>query len=184
MNVGNHHGNVVCPLLLVQCADASGATLLGIVIDIGSGDSLVVLEGDQPRSVRLAGVVSPVKSEAWAEQSKRQLSQLVLGKAVTIDWSEVDAKGSVVGRVLYTAPPPASGAMTRPARVDAGMQMIFTGLARYDPSSAGGLSELVRSVYWGAENRARDFCNGLWADRESEEGALCERRKKRFPQNE
>src|SRR4030095_5037190 len=52
--------------------------------------------------IRLLGIDTPEKGQAFGTQSKQNLSEAVFDKVVTIEWSKHDRYGRIVGKVLLT----------------------------------------------------------------------------------
>ena len=62
-------------------------TLTGRVIGLHDGGTITVLDGSNARhKVRLAGIAAPNLKQAFGTRSRQNLSGLVLGKDVAIEW--------------------------------------------------------------------------------------------------
>lgn len=136
-------------LLLTASAPAAPAqtpvTVTGRVVAVGDGDSLTVLDGRRQVHVRLHGVDAPEGRQAFGSVCKRVLSNLVFGKAVTVEVLDVDRYRRGVSRVT------ADG-------TDVGLEMIRSGCAwHYTQYSKD-------ARYAAAEQEARRARRGLWQD--------------------
>ena len=137
-------------LPLVISSPGSAASLTGIVVDVADGGSVVVLSGKNPLKVRLIAVAALVKNQAYADVARQHLSDLILNKNVEVRYSLL-REGYLVGQVM-------SGSM------DVGAQMIRDGVAWYDRSEAGRLSENERQIYAKSQDAAHSERRGLWQD--------------------
>jgi len=119
---------------------------------VADGDTITVLSaGRKSERIRLAGIDAPESKQAFGGVAKRNLSALVFGAEVSVEYAKRDRYGRIVGRVL------------RDGR-DAGLAQIEAGLAwhyaRYAPEQA----RAERDTYAGAERAARAARRGLWSD--------------------
>ena len=88
-------------LLLVVCFAAYAATLTGRVVRVIDGDTIVVLDADKVQhKIRLQGIDAPERSQAFGTKSKENLSDLVAGKSVVVDYSKYDRYQRILGKVL------------------------------------------------------------------------------------
>ena len=136
-------------LLLMAAAFAvSSAEIIGRVVGVADGDTFTVLdEMDNGRfRIRLYGIDSPEKKQAYGNKAKQYLSSLVYGKRVSVRFSSIDRYGRILGRVYVSGK-------------DISMEMISAGYAwhyvHFDKSPE----------YAAAEKKARSRGAGLWADR-------------------
>lgn len=92
----------------VQAREATGAPVApratsfgGRVVGIADGDTMTVLvEGDREVKVRFAEIDAPEKGQPWGNRSKQALSDLVFGREVSVQQTDVDRWGRIVGRVF------------------------------------------------------------------------------------
>jgi len=81
------------------------------------GDTITFLVGEHDSvKVRLAGIDAPEKAQPFASVSKKNLSDHVYEKNVTVEWEKKDRYGRVLGRVLVNG-------------TDACLEQICAGLA-------------------------------------------------------
>jgi endonuclease YncB( thermonuclease family) len=134
--------------VIVAAVGVSGAEIIGRVVGVADGDTITVLdEMDNGRfRIRLNGIDSPEKKQAYGNKAKQYLSSLVYGKRVSVRFSTVDRYGRIVGRVYV------SGKDISLAMLSAGYAWHYT---QYDKSPE----------YAAAEKSAASARLGLWADR-------------------
>ena len=118
--------------------------------------------------VRLNGIDAPENGQAFGTVSRRNLSQLVFDRRVSVEWHKRDRYGRYVGKVVVDG-------------VDANLEQLRDGLAwlyvRY-------LSEVPpgdRDTYVSAERQARKEGLGLWRERNSSPPWEWRRRVERKP---
>ena len=103
--------------------------------------------------MRLAGIDTPEKRQAFGQVAKDHLSSLVDGQTVTVNYDKRDHYGRIVGKVLT------SGA-------DAGLRQVEAGLAWHYKRYEQEQSDWDRTAYARAEVQARAEKRGLWRDPE------------------
>ena len=150
-------------LLLVASAQAASESFEAKVIGVSDGDTITVrIANAPPYTIRLSGIDSPEKKQPFGNRSKQNLSQLVFGKPVRVEWSKKDKYGRLVGKVLV-----ATGACARPpcaAALDVNLAQIAAGFAWHYRQYKNEQSKQDRSVYEAAEQHARENKRGLWSD--------------------
>ena len=88
-----------CLFLLFLCSVTVSA-FEGKVISIADGDTLTVLTATKQQiKVRLAGIDTPEKSQAFGMKAKQALSQKVFGKTVEVKSSGKDRYGRTIGNI-------------------------------------------------------------------------------------
>ncbi len=139
-------------LLLVGCTGAWADSIVGKVIAVTDGDTIRVLDAQHIQyKVRLAGIDAPESKQAYGARSKQNLSDLVFGKTVTVEFTKHDQYGRIVGKVLYE-------------KLDMDLQQIEAGLAWHYKQYAKEQSMEDRLRYADTEVRARAAHIGLWFD--------------------
>ena len=139
-------------LTFLGCFSAWADTITGKVVAVTDGDTIRVLDGKQVQyKVRLAGIDAPESKQAYGARSKQNLSDLVFGKTVTVEFDKHDRYGRVVGKILYN-------------NTDIDLQQIEAGLAWHYKQYANEQSKEDRMLYAEAETRARAAHLGLWND--------------------
>jgi endonuclease YncB( thermonuclease family) len=130
---------------------AVSAEILGRVVGVSDGDTITVLvDGDGSVKVRLVGIDAPEKTQAYGAVSKKNLSDQVFGKSVTVEWEKKDKYGRILGRVLVDG-------------TDVCLEQIKSGLAWHYKQYAKEQEENLRSVYAESEQKARLEKIGLWS---------------------
>ena len=148
--------NPVEALLLAACFLSAGwanaETLAGKVVGVADGDTITVLDAaHEQHKIRLAGIDAPEKAQPFGQRAKAQMSDMVFGKPVAVEWSKRDRYQRIIGKVLV-------------ADRDAGLALVSAGLAwhykQYQKEQT--IDDQVR--YAAAEDAARARHAGLWAD--------------------
>jgi micrococcal nuclease len=129
---------------------ASAATLQAKVIEVESGNTLVVSNINRPLRIRLKAVVPPEPGQPFNESAREHLKALVLDKVVTVVYTHL-ASGYLEAKVFLNG-------------VDIGSQMLRDGVAWYDRTSDYELNEGDRNLYAQCEDTARKEKRGLWQD--------------------
>lgn len=129
------------------------AELSGLVLGISDGDTIKVLDDSrQQHTIRLMGIDAPEKAQAFGQQSKQSLSDLVRGQRVLVEWSKRDKYGRTVGKVL-----------TQEGK-DICLEQITRGMAWHYKKYAVEQSSDDRTRYADAEKAARGARVGLWQE--------------------
>lgn len=94
---------LLCALLgaLPGASPAFASSFEGRVVRVKDGDSIVVERHDVKRrsEVRLAGIDAPELTQPWGIQSRSALRRMVQGKPVTVEVTDRDRYGRLVGKV-------------------------------------------------------------------------------------
>ena len=73
----------------------------GKVVGISDGDTITVLrDGHDQYKIRLYGIDAPESSQPFGKASKSNLSELVYGKTVEVDPTDIDKYGRTVARIF------------------------------------------------------------------------------------
>ncbi len=76
------------------------AQIQGKVIRVLDGDTIEVLQEQQPVRVRLLNIDAPEKKQPFGRWSTNQLKALLAGQSVTVSYTQTDRYGRVLGRVV------------------------------------------------------------------------------------
>lgn len=126
-------------------------TLYGRVVSITDGDTIQVLDNrSQLHKVRLAGIDAPEKQQDFADVATKQLSALIFGRTVKVEWKKMDRYRRIVGTVYYGI-------------VDINLEMIRKGLAWHFKAYEREQSPEIRALYAGQEEAAKRARIGLWS---------------------
>ena len=71
----------------------------GKVVGISDGDTITVLHNGRGVKIRLYGVDTPEKRQAFGKKAKQFTSDMVFGKVVEVEPKDVDRYGRIVGLV-------------------------------------------------------------------------------------
>jgi endonuclease YncB( thermonuclease family) len=149
-------------LALGANAQAASESFDAHVIGVTDGDTISVRAGNTPPyKIRLAGIDAPEKKQPFGNRSKQNLSDLVFGKSVRIEWSKMDKYGRIVGKVLVVQP----GACVTPCpAIDANLAQVASGFAWHYKQYEQDQPWQDRQSYAAAELNARQHKLGLWQD--------------------
>lgn len=137
---------------LISTGLVSAETLAGQVVGVTDGDTITVLDAlHEPHKIRLAGIDAPETAQPYGQRSKAQMSDLVFGKLVTVEWSKRDRYQRIIGKVLV-------------ADQDAGLSLVSFGLAWHYKHYQKEQSSYDQAQYANAENAAKARRSGLWED--------------------
>lgn len=130
--------------LLFQCSDTITDSIEGKVIGVKDGDTIEVLHQGKPLKVRLFGIDSPEKKQAFGDIAKEFTSRASFGKNVTIVKKGTDKYRRLLGIVFL------------PSGENLNHELVRHGLAwRYKYSKDPILGEL--------EKEAQKKKVGLWS---------------------
>ena len=129
--------------------------LIGKVIKVSDGDTITVLDSNnQKHKIRLKGIDAPESQQAFGDISTQSLSELVYDKEVLVTWDKKDKYYRILGKVIVDGN-------------DANYEQLTKGLAWYYKQYEKDLSDEDRKKYSEAEEWARNYTEGLWADSNS-----------------
>lgn len=139
-------------LFLVLVPFAIAETVAGRVVGVADGDTVTVLDSYKVQhKIRLAGIDAPEKKQAFGNQSKQSLSDLVFGKIVAVETNKRDKYGRQVGKILL------DGQDVNLVQVERGMAWFYRQYQREQ-------SAVDRGLYEAAEQEAKEARRGLWSD--------------------
>lgn len=122
------------------------------VIHIADGDTITVLDADAKKlSVRLLGIDAPENGQDFGTESRRHLSELLLGKEVALQDEKTDKYGRVLCKVIIDGR-------------DANLEQINAGFAWLYRQYERDLSNEDREIYSNAEGDAHNAKRGLWSE--------------------
>ena len=131
-------------------ATASAATLSGKVVEVSDGDTITITNLNRLVKVRILGVDAPDAQQPFADVAKQHLSDLILTRFVSVEYSGLVQHNYLLGKVFYRDN-------------DIGAQMLRDGVAWFDKTT-GRLSDVDRQIYSQCEQAARAEHRGLWQD--------------------
>jgi len=145
-------GILILFILLVVSAPVMSDTLTGRVLRVNDGDFLVVLgAGNAQYGIRLSGIIAPEIGQPYGQNSMTNLSDLVTGKYVVVDYARRDRYGRIVGKVLLNGQ-------------DMNLEQIKAGLAWHNKETMNEQLAKDWALYAAAEDEAKAAKRGLWND--------------------
>lgn len=148
-------------LLALLTSIAHADTLRGRVVSVADGDTVTVLDaGRQQHKIRLQGIDAPEKAQPFGERSKQNLSRMVFGKDVRVEWQKRDKYKRIVGKVWVQPAHCPTCAMT----LDAGQAQLAAGMAWWYRKYAKEQSPEDQGRYEFEEAEAKARRIGLWRD--------------------
>lgn len=117
-------------------------------MSVADGDTITVLDADKVQHrIRLDGIDSPEKKQAFGTKGKERMIEKVADKEVVVQWKKKDQYGRILGDVHL-------------GKRHINLEMVQDGLAWHYKQYSDS-KELAE-----AENAARKAKKGLWADKE------------------
>ena len=146
------HAFLAFLLAALTIAAAAASPLTGRVVGVSDGDTVTVLDANKrTHKIRLLGIDSPEKSQAFGERAKQSLSELVFQKQVTVEGGKPDRYGRELGKILLDGQ-------------DINLEQIRRGMAWHYKQYARDQAPEDRQAYADAETTARQQRLGLWQD--------------------
>ncbi len=155
-----------------RSADASGTqTVTGRVVAIADGDTVTILDSsDTQHRIRLAGIDAPETHQVFGEQSRLSLSEMILGKDVSVNYQKIDQYGRLVGKILLDGK-------------DINLEQVKAGMAWHYKEYQREQTPEDRELYARAEDEARAARRGLWQDPNPVEPSAFRKEEKRERRN-
>jgi endonuclease YncB( thermonuclease family) len=100
--------------------------------------------------IRLQGIDAPEGGQAFGDRSRQNLSDMIFGKQVEVEWSKRDRYGRIVGKVLHDGS-------------DVCLQQVKAGMAWHYKYYQNEQSANDRELYANAEVEARAERRDLWS---------------------
>lgn len=139
-------------VLIALVCTANAETITGRVVSVADGDTITVLDGDKVQhKIRLAGIDTPEKKQAFGNRSKESLSAMTFDKSVDVETGKRDRYGRQIGKVLV------NGQDVNLVQVERGMAWFYRQYQREQSSND-------QKLYEAAEDAARADKRGLWRD--------------------
>ena len=133
-------------LLIIPCPSWAWS---GRVIGIADGDTITVLrDGKQQVKIRLYGIDTPEKGQAFSKKARQFTAKLVHGKVVEIEPVDIDRYGGTVGIVKVED-------------VILNEELVRDGFAWVYPQYC---HRPICNTWYLLEMNAHDAKKGLWAD--------------------
>ncbi len=131
---------------------AQAEIINGKVVGVSDGDTITILDSSNTQyKIRLSGIDSPEKKQAFGQKSKENLSRLVFAKIVDADCSKKDRYQRFICKITVNG-------------VDANLEQLKDGFAWHYKAYQRDQIESDRQLYANAEDVARDGKKGLWSE--------------------
>jgi len=141
----------------------AGDVIQGRVVSVSDGDTITLLDADhQQHKIRLSGIDAPEKAQPFGQRSKENLSRLIFGRDVAVEWRKKDRYGRTVGKVMVAEPACREAAC--PKILDACHAQIVAGMAWWYRQYAREQESGDSNRYEQSELEARARRIGLWSD--------------------
>lgn len=137
---------------LVVCVStlAQNMVFQAKVIDVIDGSTVVVETQSKTKFVvKCQAITVPQNAEPYADYSRQKLSNVVLRKIVTVEYTGRDEYGHLLGTLFLN-------------EEDVCLDQIAVGLARFDPQAPNNLKTSRRELYASREQHARNSGTGVW----------------------
>ncbi len=122
------------------------------VVKVSDGDTVHVLDQSKKKhKIRLGGIDAPEKKQVFGKKSGKNLSNLVAGKNVEVEYSKRDRYGRIIGKLIKDGQ-------------DINLMQIKQGFAWHYKFYQKDQSEIDRILYSSAEIEAREKTIGLCVD--------------------
>jgi endonuclease YncB( thermonuclease family) len=138
-------------LTLTVCVSVLAQSMVyeGRVVDVIDGTTVTVLTRTNSEfRVTCRSVKAPGETQTFGAESRQRLSDLILGKPVTVEYNTA-ANGNLVGLILLD-------------QSNVCLDQIKAGFASYDREHANEQSSSDRRIYAEAESFARYKHTGMW----------------------
>ncbi|RVU84311.1 nuclease [Leucothrix sargassi] len=128
--------------------------LQGRVVKLADGDSITVLDEDEVQhKIRLSGIDTPERGQAFGKAAKAFLSEKMANKTVCVGWSKKDRYQRLVGVVKL-------------GDEDINLSIVKAGLAWHYKAYQDEQTSTDQRAYAKAEIQARKKRLGLWKDKD------------------
>lgn len=124
----------------------------GKVVGVSDGDTVTVLDSsNNQHKIRLQGIDAPESGQAFGQNAKESLSNLIFGKTVSVLIYKKDKYGRSVGTIYIDGE-------------DINLRQIKNGVAWHYKKYAGEQTPTDRQIYTKAEEQVRKERKGLWSE--------------------
>lgn len=139
-------------LILIGPTLTCAGEINGQVVAISDGDTITVLDVNKVQhKIRLLGIDSPEKAQAYGQAAKKNLSDLIFYKQVTVVWNKKDRYQRILGKVLM-------------GEQDICLEQVKQGMAWHYKQYQRDQSQDDQFKYSEAEKNAQKKRLGLWSD--------------------
>lgn len=153
-----HEGTVAIKMramILFLCViswPVNSETFVGAVIKVADGDTITISNSNSQKvRVRLSGIDAPESKQIVGKQAAQYLTDIILGRTVTVEYEKLDRYGRVIGVVLLDGQ-------------DVNYQVIKAGFAWHYKKYQNEQTSEARKLYSEGEKAARIERVGIWAN--------------------
>ena len=137
-------------IFLLMLSVSVSADFSGLVFRVIDGDTIIVLEGNKKRKVRLTGIDAPELKQEFGFESKQKLRSLIDKKWVDIASNSEDRYKRTLGKVICNG-------------VDINLNLIKLGMAWHYKRFKNSQDRKDQFLYSNAEKYAKVNKLGLWS---------------------
>lgn len=143
---------VLSLVIILFSISINAKELMGQVIKVIDGDTITILDANKEQfKIRLSGIDAPEKSQAFGNESKQSLSEMIAGKEVKVDYNKRGRYGRIIGKVLLNE--------------DINLAQVKRGLAWHYKQYEREQEVEDRALYAQEEYLAQKDKLGLWNDK-------------------
>ena len=157
------NGIALFSALIFAISAQAGESIQGRVVGVSDGDTITVLDANHRRyKIRLSGIDAPEKAQPFGQRSKENLSRLIFGRGMAVEWRKKDRYGRTVGKVMVAEA--ACRETSCPKVLDACNAQIVAGMAWWYRQYAKEQELGDAHRYEQSELEARTRKIGLWTE--------------------
>jgi endonuclease YncB( thermonuclease family) len=157
------NGIALLSALIFSLSAQAGEFIQGRVVGVSDGDTITVLDANhEQHKIRLSGIDAPEKAQPFGQRSKENLSLLIFGREVAVEWRKKDRYGRTVGKVMVAEA--ACHEASCPKVLDACHAQIVAGMAWWYRQYAKEQEPGDANRYEQSELEARTRRIGLWTE--------------------
>ena len=144
--------SLLIPLAFIQgIANADYLNCPCKVVKVTDGNTVHVLDQTKTRhKIRLGGIDAPERKQVYGKKSKENLSNLIAGKNVEVEYDKRDRYGRIIGKLIKDGQ-------------DINLIQVKQGFAWHYKYYQKDQSDIDRILYSSAEINAREKTIGLWS---------------------
>lgn len=145
---------IIAALIAIAALPALAAQIEGKVVRVSDGDTIEVLDqNNRSQRVRFLGIDSPELKQDYGRAARKNLSDKIAGKKVTVNFDERDRYGRILGTVYL-------------GEDNINLSQIEDGYAWYYRYYARDVRPSLRRAYDRAETQAKKARLGLWLQKD------------------
>ncbi|MFP4164573.1 MAG: thermonuclease family protein [Chitinispirillaceae bacterium] len=96
----NSRVKIIIPFFLSLVFTAAAPTLTGKVVGVSDGDTITILVNKKQYKIRLHGIDTPERRQAFGTKAKQFTSSMIFGDTVTVRTHGEDLYGRIIGEVV------------------------------------------------------------------------------------